>query len=98
MWTIKKINNSTHELTVKCHDGTTLDLTIPETHRNSLALKHEYIRSQTDAHDANRAAIVVSKIVDSVSEAPKSKKSSTLHAIIILEAVLIVILALLKSR
>jgi hypothetical protein len=50
-WKITNINNSTHAVTVKSDSGEILNISIPSTHREP-KLGREYVKSQTDAHDA----------------------------------------------
>jgi hypothetical protein len=54
-WQVVKINNATHELTLRHKDGEELNTVIPTEHRHSDEVKFDWIASETGVRDKIRA-------------------------------------------
>jgi len=87
-WKITKINNGQHTVTLEDEtDGEVMRLVIPAAHTKTSASKNEYVKSQTDARTAAKAAnIVISSI----------KNINALYGIAIAEAIVIITLILTR--
>lgn len=99
MYTIVKVNNLTHELTILCDDER-ISLIIPETHNTTSELKKEYIdsflaeRKLAKEEQVKKASGPLSRIKAAISS---SKLVPYLLAVSIIEAIVIIVIVL-KSR
>lgn len=103
MYTITKVNNLTHELTILC-DGERISLIIPETHNTTSELKKEYIEFYLAAYKLAKSAPKpqpelshIEKLKAAVSPAKLLPYAPYLLAASILEAIVILVLVL-KGR
>lgn len=93
MWKVAEINNATHEVTMRHPDGELMHLVIPENNRNSAISKLSYLKSQTDARDVVKEVEATKKLADA-KVIPAIKRPWRLYAIIVAEAIAIILLLL----